>query len=187
MAPITLTTVSNEDEIQQILALQSQNLAANISPETLESQGFVTVRHTPEVLQAMNRARPSVIAKDGDRVVGYCLVMPRSFGSEIPELVSMFRMLDKLEWRGQPLKTQKWFVMGQVCVADGYRGQGIFDELYRHLREVCSADFDFVVTEISARNLRSKAAHRRVGFETVHVFTDNSTGETWEVVVWDWS
>lgn len=179
---IRYTTVQNEQDVRQILDLQAANLQATISPETARSQGFVTVRHDPDVLLRMNRAYPSVIAKAGDQAAGYCLVMPREFAAEVPVLAPMFALLETLSWRGRPLRDGGWFVMGQVCVAEGYRGQGVFDGLYAKLREVCRADFDFVVTEIAERNTRSMRAHERVGFETIHVYPDSTTGEMWHVV-----
>ena len=55
--------------------------------------------------------------------------------------------------------------MGQVAVAAGYRGQRVFDRMYAKLREAYLDSHDFVVTEVSARNPRSLAAHYRVGFK----------------------
>lgn len=179
---IRYTTVQDAQDVGQILDLQAANHPSAISLETARSQGFVTVRHEPDVLLRMNRAYPSVIAKDGERLAGYCLVMPREFGPEVPVLAPMFDLLETLSWRGRPLRDGGWFVMGQVCVAEAYRGQGVFDGLYAKLREVCRTDFDFVVTEIAERNARSLRAHERVGFETIHVYPDATTGEVWHVV-----
>jgi len=180
---IEYTTVSTPEEVTQILALQAANHDSTLSPAEKEAQGFVTVRHDPDVLQRMNQAAPAVIAKDGSRVVGYALVMPRSFGAEVPELVPMFAMLDELTWQDRRLRDHpRWFVMGQICIADGYRGQGLFDGLYAKMQEVCAAHYDFTVTEVAARNTRSLRAHERVGFETMRVYDDPVTGETWYVV-----
>ncbi|MEQ1745352.1 MAG: GNAT family protein [Saprospiraceae bacterium] len=179
---IRYTTVQNEQDVRQILELQAANHASAISEETARSQGFITVRHDPDVLWRMNQAYPSVIAKDGERLAGYCLVMPRSFAPEVPILAPMFAMLETLAWHGRPLRDGGWFVMGQVCVAEDYRGQGVFDGMYAKLREVCSPAFDFVVTEVAERNTRSMRAHERVGFETFRVYHDATTGEVWHVV-----
>lgn len=181
---IEFTTVSSPEDVQQILALQKQNLPGAISPEELASQGFVTVNHDPAVLQRMNKAYPSVIAKAPDgRLAGYCLVMLREFAPYIPELTSMFAQLETLEWRGRSLKDQvRWFVMGQVCVAKEFRGLGVFDGMYRHLQAVCGKDFEVVITEVSERNTRSLRTHQRVGFQTIYAFKDETTGEPWQVV-----
>lgn len=182
---IAYATVASPREVEQILALQAENHRDGIDPATAASDGFTSVRHDPAVLHAMNRACPSAIARDGQVLAGYCLMMPPAFRDRVPILAPMFALLDTLSWRGEPLAgNPRWFVMGQVCVARAYRGQGVFDGLYHQLRDAYRDRYDFTVTEISQRNPRSLRAHRRVGFETVHVYEDAS--DVWEVVVWDW-
>lgn len=184
--PVQFTTVSTPGEVAGILDLQVENLPLALPPQTLASQGFVTVRHDESVLRRMNDAAPSIIAKAGGRVVGYALVMPRRFADDVPILAPLFEMLDTLSWRGEPLRSNpRWFVMGQVCVAEGYRGTGVFDGLYRTMAERYGTEFDFTVTEVAARNTRSLRAHARVGFQTLHVYDDGTTGEEWHVIVLD--
>jgi hypothetical protein len=152
----------------------------------MASEGFVTVRHDAVVLQRMSEATPAILAKASGRVVGYALVMPRSCAADIPILRPLFEVLDTLSWQGVSLRSNpRWFVMGQICVADGYRGIGIFDGLYRTMAETYGDRFDFTVTEVAARNTRSLKAHARVGFQTLHVYPDPTTGEDWHVIVLD--
>jgi hypothetical protein len=182
---IEFTTVAGPHEVEQILALQSENHRDNVDAATAARDGFTSVRHDPAVLHAMNRAHPSAIAKSGGALAGYCLMMPREFRDRVPILQPMFELLDGLHWRGEALAgNPRWFVMGQVCVARGFRGLGVFDGLYHRLRDSYAPHYDFTVTEISQRNARSLRAHRRVGFETLHVY--EAPDEVWEVVVWDW-
>ena len=184
--PIAYTTVSSHDEVRQILALQAANHPSALTADTIASQGFVTVRHDPGVLERMNETAPAIIAKDGDRVVGYALVMPRDFASDVPILQPLFQMLDGLSWRGAPLRAgTRWFVMGQICIADGYRGRGIFDGLYRTMAAEYRDRYDFTVTEVAARNTRSLRAHARAGFQTLQRYADATTGEQWHVIVLD--
>lgn len=181
------TTVTTPHEVEQILALQARNHRDTVDATTALRDGFTSVRHDPAVLHAMNRAFPSAIANAGDTLAGYCLMMPQTFRDQVPILRPMFDLLDRLAWRGTALAgNPRWFVMGQVCVAQEFRGQGVFDGLYEALRHAYRDRFDFTVTEISQRNGRSLRAHRRVGFETLHVYRDAAADETWEVVVWDW-
>lgn len=181
---IHFTTVSTPEEVLQILDLQEKNLATSLSAETIASQGYVTVRHDPAVLQRMNETAPAVIAKIGDRVVGYAIVMPREFAPDVPILEPMFEMLNSLSWKNKPLRgNPRWFVMGQICIAEDYRGAGIFDGLYLKMKEVYRLKYDFTVTEVAERNTRSMRAHERVGFQTLHVYPDATTGEVWRVIV----
>jgi len=178
------TTVSSASEVRQILDLQARNHVSAISAETMDSQGFVTVRHDPAVLQRMNEVAPAVIAKDGDRLAGYALVMPREFAAGVPILLPMFDMLGRLSWKGIPLRDNpRWFVMGQICVAEDYRGMGIFDGLYLKMKEMYGLQYDFTVTEVAERNARSMRAHERAGFQTLHTYHDETTGETWRTIV----
>jgi hypothetical protein len=186
MNSITIKTVSEEVEVLGIIALQQQNLRKKLSQETIESQGFVTVEHEYSVLKAMNDAQPSVIAKDGETVVGYCLAMLPQFRHDIPILSGLFDTIDKIEYEGQLLKDYPYFVMGQVCVGDGYRGIGLFDKMYEHLRESLVAQFELCVTDISSKNIRSQKAHARVGFKAIHEFFEGALDESWIVVLWDW-
>jgi hypothetical protein len=182
--PIEFATVSSADEVREILALQAKNLPSALTPEAMAAQGFVTVRHEPSVLRRMNEVAPAIVAKAGGRVVGYALMMPRSFADDVPILRPMFERLDTLSWNGVSLSSSsRWFVMGQICIADGYRGVGIFDGLYRTMAEQYGDRFDFTVTEVAARNMRSLRAHLRVGFQALHVYPDATTGEEWHVIV----
>ena len=182
---IVFTTITSDEEVNQVLDLQQQNLNKNISEDVATSQGFVTVQHNFDLLSRMNAAEPQIIAKDGDKVVGYALVMPTSFRYEIPVLMAMFDMLDELNYQGKPVKEYNYYAMGQICVAEGYRGQGIFDGMYALHKERLSGKYDLCITEVAKRNTRSLAAHARVGFEIIHEYFDTTHPELWEVVLLD--
>ncbi len=178
-----ITTITTDDEITQLLDLQAINSSLTVSKEVAESQGFVTVRHNLGLLKAMNEAIPQVIAKDGDRVVGYALVMLPSFAALIPVLQPMFDLFSKINLDKKSVSDYKYYVMGQVCVAESHRGLGVFDALYHKHRDLYSADYEVCITEIAARNTRSMRAHERVGFHTFHTFEDAT--DVWNVVAWN--
>jgi L-amino acid N-acyltransferase YncA len=181
---IQFTTLSSEEDIHQVLALQQANLPANITTETADSQGFVTVQHDFDLLKKMNDAIPQVVARKEDTIVGYALVMLPAFQEFIPVLKPMFGMFREIDYHGKKISACQYYVMGQICVAEGYRGQGVFDGMYQQHRVLFANKFDFCVTEISTRNTRSLRAHQRLGFETVHTFRDET--DHWEIVIWDW-
>ena len=183
---MTVTTVRSEADIQGILTLQRANLRQNVSADVQADQGFVTVEHDPAVLTRMNRAAPSVVAKDGKTVVGYCLTMLPEFAVDIPQLTSLCAAIDALTYAGRPVRDYAYYVMGQVCVADGYRGQQLFDRMYQHQRDTYGDRYQLLVTDISEKNPRSLRAHARVGFEPLHSFYHSKLDETWIIVGWDW-
>ena len=181
-----ITTVQGDEDVKGILALQQKNLKKNLTPEQIQSQGFVTVEHQFSVLKAMNNAQPSVIVKDENMVVAYCLAMLPQFRNDVPELKTLFDSIDGIDYEGQKLKNAQYVVMGQVCVGEGYRSLGFFDGMYQKLREELSAKYPICVTDISTNNTRSLKAHARVGFVPVKDFEDKNLNEVWRVVVWNW-
>lgn len=180
--PSLTTTIQ---DLQQILQLQEENHATNISETELRSQGFVTLRHDIKILEQMHNLSPSVIIEEDNNVVAYALTMLQECRQLIPDLEPMFALLDRLNWNGKPLSDYSFYVMGQVCVAKQYRGQGLFDELYRHHKKIYQPQFDLIITEIATRNHRSIRAHERVGFKTLHTHQDEL--DEWAVVGWDWT
>lgn len=172
--------VQNERELEQILDLQRANLARNLSQAEIAEQGFVTVEHTVDLLKRMHALAPSIIARDGNRLAGYALVMPIESRSFLPILEPMFVRLDQLK-----MLQRRFYVMGQICVAKPWRGRGIFDLLYRAHRDHLRTRYDFSVTEVSTRNTRSMRAHQRIGFVEIDRYQDAT--DEWALFRWDWS
>ena len=176
--------VATREDLQDILTLQRGNLREHVSAKDAEREGFLTVAHDLDVLARMHALAPSVIAREGDALAGYALVMPLEARDAVPVLAPLFAQFDALTWQGRPLGASRYYVMGQVCVARAFRGQGVFDALYRGHREAYAHRFDFTVTEIATRNTRSMRAHARVGFQVLTTYRDAL--DEWAVVLWDW-
>lgn len=181
---IIFERTTTDDQARQILELQAKNHRSIVDEVVANEQGFVTLRHSFEVLSKMNRESPAIIATVNGKVVGYALVMPQRYVEFIPLLNDMFENLNKMEHNGVPLKgNARWFVMGQICVDVDFRGRGVVDGLYNHMKSKLKQDYDFVVTEISERNQRSIRAHERVGFQTMS--THDAPEDVWRIVVLD--
>lgn len=163
-------------ELEQILDLQQRNLPKNISQEESTKEGFVTVEHTMDVLQAMNEVCGHIIAVDEGQVVGYALCMHPKFAGDIEVLRPMFHEIDKaLEGKVD------YMAMGQICVAKTHRGQGIFRKLYQTMKEKLPKGFDTIITEVDGKNKRSLAAHAAIGFITLSTYP--SDGKQWHVIM----
>ncbi|MGB1243351.1 MAG: GNAT family N-acetyltransferase [Chitinophagales bacterium] len=184
LSELKTTIVETDEDIQQILLLQSENLERGITSEEAKNQGFVTVVHNKDLLREMNEVEPSIIAKYNEKVVGYCLSMPRIFKTKIEVLTPMFDQIDTLSFEGVALKGCNYLVMGQVCIGKNFRGMGIFDKMYQEMQKRLSSKYDYLITEIANRNTRSRRAHGRVGFENLLTYTDDT--DKWELVIWDW-
>ena len=74
----------------------------------------------------------------------------------------------------------KYIIMGQVCVDKAYRQQGVFRKLYDKMQEETSKDFDSILTEVDATNIRSLRAHYAIGFKTLTKYKGD--GRDWELI-----
>jgi GNAT superfamily N-acetyltransferase len=180
MKPILYKRASTLNELEQIRALQLQNSSQNISSEEKLQEGFVTVQHSVALLEQMNSACAHIIAKDNDAVVGFALVMLSGFRNEIKALIPMFERIDELV-----PKDKTYVVMGQICVDKNHRKQGIFRGLYHFYREELQHQFDYLITEVAAINLRSMQAHEAIGFKIIDTYDED--GIVWNIILWDWT
>ncbi len=174
---IEFTRCKSQQELEQILLLQKQNLPGNISTEEKISEGFVTVSHTLSLLDEMNQVCPHVIAKSGQSVVGYALCMHPVFGDRIPILKPMFdQLLSRIP------KDQTYMVMGQICIDKLFRKKGLFRGLYSLMKKELKPEYDLIITEVDAENIRSLNAHYAVGFEDLHIY--NWGSQNWHLIQW---
>ena len=163
------------EELQQILNLQQENLPKNLSTEEIKTQGFLTVEHDFELLKAMNDAFPHTLATDNGNVVGYALSMHLKFSNKIDVLKPMFTEISKV------YKGNHFMVMGQICVAQTHRGQGVFRGLYQNMQRFTKPFFESIITEVDINNTRSINAHRAIGFTELTRY--HSDGKEWSLIV----
>ncbi len=173
-------------DLQKILDLQQRNLLESLAEGEMETEGFVTVKHDLDILNRMNEPYRHVIAREDEEVVGYALVMLREFEQQIPVLVPMFEQINAIEYEGKRLGESTYFVMGQICIAKGYRGKGLFKGLYEKMRAEMSAEFSYIITEVAKKNRRSTKAHLKTGFKIIYEYQPAFDQEEWIIVLWDW-
>lgn len=176
---------STTEELEAILALQKQNLEDSLESTELNREGFVTVRHSLALLEKMNSELPSVIAIDQGKLAGYTLSMTSSFREDIPVLIPMFQLIDRLSYKGRNLSQLPYLVGGQICIDKAFRGQGLFYKLYHFARSSFDHRFPVMLTEVSDRNPRSVHAHLKCGFEIIHEYRMHPH-EKWSILAWDW-
>lgn len=179
------TTVTSQEELEQIYALNKANLKGNLTEAEKQENGFLTWLYSIELLQQLHKLAPAIIAKDGDTVAGYALVTPREAAAFHADLQVMISHTDNMLFDNSPLKTYNYYIMGGICVHKNYRGQGVVKGLYQQHKQVYSNRYSLLVTEISTSNARSQAAHEKAGFRTIHTYNDGV--DNWNVVVWNWA
>lgn len=182
---VHITRVSSPSEIIGIRDLQALNLRQNITAEEAIDQGFLTAAYTIEYLQQMNSASPAIIAKDGDKVVGYALVATKEIRKGHDLVEGLFDAIDECKYKGKLLKDVNYVVVGQLCVAKEYRGQDLVQKLYGHFRDCLSYEFTYLVTDVAIANTRSLKAHKKRGFQVISELMYGGFG--WDIVLWDWN
>lgn len=182
---LTTKLVTADEELVQVAALCQENLSVNISAETKAKEGFVSWVYTANILRALHTIAPSVIVKDGEVVAGYALTLTPASRVVYPHMENTLHHISALEYKGRPISTYRFYLMGQICVRKAYRGQGVVDLLYEGHRKFYSTQYDLLVTEISSANPRSMKAHQRAGFQVIDTYLGN--GEEWDVVLLDFS
>ncbi|HEY0434271.1 MAG TPA: GNAT family N-acetyltransferase [Chitinophagaceae bacterium] len=176
---------SSDDELRGILALQHDNLKKNLSKEEIRQQGFVTVVHSFPDIKKLNAAERHVVGTVDGKVIAYLLAMTKAAANDIPALQPMFGQFEKIYIGDMPVSEQPYIIVGQVCVAKDFRGKHVLDDCYDAYRNAYGDRYRFAITEIAVENQRSLNAHRRVGFDVIHKYSDPG-GIDWAIVAWDW-
>jgi len=174
----------SEEHLSQILDLQNANHRENLSSELKKRNGFVTVKHDLELLKKMKNCAQQIVALENNQVVGYALAMHNELKNAVPVLMPMFDVFEGIEYENSTLEKLNYYVMGQICVAEAYRGKGVFKALYEKHKEVYAPHHDLCITEVSSSNPRSMRAHEKVGFKTIHTFSDET--DEWNILSWNW-
>lgn len=183
--PVEVKLVDSVEELKGIKRLHDKNLKKNLTPEQQAEQGFVTFEYDLDFLEAINKVHPSVIAVDQSEVVGYALVVTRESQRLHPLITEFVQHLSRIEYKGQLIDQLSFCLVGQLCVAQSHTGQGLVQRMYHAYREQHSAEFDYLVTDVDAQNVRSLKAHLKTGFEVVGSLAHQ--GSRWEVILWDWN
>jgi GNAT superfamily N-acetyltransferase len=159
---VSFGVATSDDDLQQILNLQSKNLSNNISEEESKSEGFVTMQHDLFLLKRMNEPHPHVVARNNEGlIIAYALTMLRSFVEDIPLCAHLCEILDT----HYSDDDNKYSLIGQVCIAKEYRGQGVLRGLYKEMqRQMKQANFKVLATAVDLVNTRSLHAHVKIGF-----------------------
>ena len=184
MESLTISRVVDDADIRGIVYLHTQNHKNNLTQTEMDQEGFVTAEYDFASLKRMNDICPSIIAKNGNEVVGYALVVTRQFYGSNPLLDDLFDSVDAIIFNNELLGEANYVMVGQLCVAKEYRGLGIVQQMYTHFKNELSGAYKFCITDVASNNPRSVKAHIKSGFQIIKSKTYN--GMTFDVVLWDW-
>jgi hypothetical protein len=174
MSPIIRTAL--ESDINGILALQAENLYANLAPTAL-SNGFVTTPFRPDLLQYLLHQTGVFVAEDEDKIVGYLLAGDWKFFSRWEIFLFMLDRLPSLTFQGRSIPVEDSFQYGPICLDRSVRGTTVFPDIFAYMRSSFAPKYPIGITFINKLNQRSFAAHtRKLDLEIIDEFelNDNS-------------
>lgn len=181
MVQIQLAT--SDEELVGILALQQANLRKNVSEEEALTQGFLMAEYDLEFLQTLHAKSPSIIAKDGNQVVGYSIVALPEEAKKHDLLADLVRNIEHCRYNNEEI--HNYAIVGQLCVSKNYRGQGLVQQLYGAFRDHYAETYPYCVTDVAQANARSLKAHQKRGFQVIDTLVYGGIG--WDIVLWDWN
>lgn len=180
---ITLQLVKTQEEMKGVLALQQANLRNNITQEEAETEGFLMAEYDLDFLELLNHKSPGIIAKDGEKVVGYSLVALPETARQHPLLADLVQNIERCIFEGKPV--ENYAIVAQLCVSKEYRGQDLVQKLYGSFRDHYANRYTYCVTDVAQANHRSLKAHQKRGFQVIDTLDYGGIG--WNIVLWDWN
>jgi GNAT superfamily N-acetyltransferase len=196
---VNISLAKSDDDLEGILQLHSANLRSNLSREEAIQEGFISAVYSMDDLRNMQEHTPAVIAKahadnDSEIVVGYALAVDKnsSLRRNHPLLCDLFDSIDALDSSSVSLSggkggfaDMKYVVVGQLCVAKGFRSQGVAQRMYAHFKATMSGTYQCCFTDVSSSNPRSLQTHLKAGFRVIS--QTHYGDDTWNIVLWEWN
>ncbi|MFZ2149932.1 MAG: GNAT family N-acetyltransferase [Minisyncoccia bacterium] len=177
--------LATEKDIIEIIRLQQENLAPNVSGKEKQEQGFVSVETSEQLLKEIIKQEGIVVARLEGKVVGY--LIPMSVEHTVQQVSMLDPFIEKLQtltFDDKPLKDYKYCILTQVCVDKKYRGRGILEKLYGELKTKLSDKYELGVSEISSNNPRSLHVHlNKIGLKVAEQYS--AEGKDWHIVILD--
>ena len=180
---VQIQLAKTREELMGVLALQQANLRKNISDQEAETQGFLMAEYDLDFLELLHKNSPGIVAKDGEKVVGYSLVALPETASQHPLLADLVINIERCHYMGKPIHS--YAIVAQLCVSKDYRGQDLVHKLYGAFRDHYANQYTYCVTDVAQANHRSLKAHQKRGFQVIDTLSYGGIG--WNIVLWDWN
>jgi L-amino acid N-acyltransferase YncA len=165
-----------DSDISQIMDIQSENQIENL---TLSQQknGYLSIAFTEDEFKAFNDNLCVVVAKEQDKVIGYCCISSAAFNAQFPILDQIVRGISAYtipDTQDMPAEANTC-IYGPVCIARSHRGKGVLQKLSTRGLEIAKEKgYVYCFSFIAADNERSLQAHRKLSFHTVGTVHHNN-------------
>jgi hypothetical protein len=145
-------------DYEQILQLQSENYIANLT-EAERKSGFLSAEFSLEQTARIAEDLGTTVAIVDGRVVGFLCAFRNEFSTGSAVIAEMLRAYPRFRFEGRRLSAFISYLYGPVCIARGYRGQGLLRGLYQAQKKGLAGQFEVGVAFVSRTNPHSLRAH----------------------------
>jgi len=156
--PPNLFRRARPDDYPAILALQSANFIAQLSPEE-RKEGFLSAQFTPEQTARIAEDLGTTVAVVDGAVTGFVCAFRREFDTGSPVIAKMLESYDRVNFAGRPLASFQSYIYGPVCIAREQRRRGLLRGLYEAQKKELAGQFEVGVAFVSRDNPHSLQAH----------------------------
>jgi ribosomal protein S18 acetylase RimI-like enzyme len=180
---VEIQLAKTSEELIEVLVLQQANLRKNISDEEATTQGFLMAEYDLAFLELLHKNSPGILAKVGEKVIGYSLVALPDTARHHPLLADLVENIERCKYDGKAVTN--YAIVAQLCVSKDYRGQNLVQKLYGAFRDHYANRYMYCVTDVAQANHRSLKAHQKRGFQVIDTLSYGGIG--WDIVLWDWN
>jgi ribosomal protein S18 acetylase RimI-like enzyme len=180
---VEIQLAKTSEELIEVLVLQQANLRKNISEEEATTQGFLMAEYDLAFLELLHKNSPGILAKVGEKVIGYSLVALPDTARHHPLLADLVENIERCKYDGKAVTN--YAIVAQLCVSKDYRGQNLVQKLYGAFRDHYANRYMYCVTDVAQANHRSLKAHQKRGFKVIDTLAYGGIG--WNIVLWDWN
>ncbi|MFK7770481.1 MAG: GNAT family acetyltransferase [Saprospiraceae bacterium] len=161
-------------DIHQVMALQKENLFANLS-ESEREDGYVTTPFTYAQIREIIGQKGLFVTEMKGEIAAYVFAGSWKYFSQWKMFKVMIASLPKLIFDGKRLNTQNTFQYGPICIHKKYRGNGILESIFEKMRLEMVKKYPISITFINKENKRSLFAHtQKLNWDIIDEFEFNN-------------
>lgn len=161
------------NDIHQVLALQKENLYANLTAIERED-GFVTTPFTYAQIRAIITESGLFVTEIEDKIIAYAFAGSWKYFSQWEIFKVMVASFPQLIFDGKRINTRNTFQYGPICIQKNHRGNGVLQSIFEKMRIEMLKKYPISITFINKENKRSLFAHtQKLNWEIIDEFQFN--------------
>lgn len=166
--------IATTHDIHQVMALQKQNLFANLS-ELEREDGFVTTPFTYAQIREIIGQKGLFVTEIEGNIIAYAFAGTWKYFSQWKIFKVMIASFPKLIFDGKRINTQNTFQYGPICIEKNHRGNGVLESIFEKMRLEMIKKYPISITFINKENKRSLFAHtQKLNWDIIDEFKFNN-------------